>query len=174
MTDLLATDNQEIPAVQPAPVNLVTAESAAVAAIENAFTEAGWSDGWGLTDAQVRQAPSPLFYRNATPKVAGDAKVILSSVGHTLYAVYNIMDPEGKYADNKLHHFNVTIAITLYYDDASLFNVGSGFDEFLSALLSELSDAAWIISGDAEGSVASASDKAPYIYRKVLYATNTF
>lgn len=154
--------------------NQVRAEQAAVTEIEGAFAEAGWSDGWGLTDAQVRQAPSPLFYRGATPKTAGDAKVVLNGVGHTLYAVYTVMRSEGKYADNQLHHYDVTIAITLYYDDPHLFTEGSGFDAYLEELLSELSERLWTISGEGDTAVTPATDRAPYVYRKILYVTNTF
>lgn len=154
--------------------NLVRAEQAAVAEIERVFAEAGWSDGWGLTDAEVRRAPSPLFYRAATPKAAADAKVVINGVGHSLYAVYNIIDPEAKYSGNQIDHFNITVAITLYYDDAYLFTQGSGFDTFLEELLSGFSAGLWAISGEGESAAVGASDKSPYVYRKVVYITNTF
>lgn len=154
--------------------NQVRAEQAAVAEIESVFSEAGWSDGWGLTDAEVRKAPSPLFYRGATPKAAADAKVIIDGVGHSIYAVYSIIKPEAKYSGNQIDHYNITVALTLYYDDAYLFAQGSGFDVFLEGLLNGFSERLWAVSGEDEGAVIGASDKSPYVYRKAVYITNTF
>ena len=154
--------------------NLARAEAAAVAEIERYFVAAGWSDGWGLTDDEIRSAASPLFYRGATPGAAADAKVVEGSVGHTLYAVYTVLKPDLKYAGNAVHHIELTVAITIYYDDASLFDDNSGFNKYLDTLLDKLSEGLWPISGEADTAVSDGSDRAPYIHRKVIYATNTF
>lgn len=154
--------------------SLIRAERIAVAEIEQAFIEAGWSDGYGMTDNEIRKAPSPLFYRNSTPVTAADAKVIKNGSGHNLYAVYNIIKPEVKYASNTVHHLEVTVAITFYYDDPYLFDEESGYDVYLEELLSQLAHSLWVVSDDGDEPVTGTSDKAPYIHRKVLYATNTF
>ena len=49
-------------------LNMTAAESAAIHRIEELLTEAGWSDGWALTDEEVKETNEfPLFYRNSTP-----------------------------------------------------------------------------------------------------------
>lgn len=151
--------------------NLLIAEQGIGADIEAALIEAGWSDGYGLTDDEIRQAPSPLFYHNATPQAAASSRVIVEGVGRTIYLVYTVLSPDTRYAGNKPHHINATAALTIYTDDAYAFDKGSVHAKFLSALLAELAEREYIIRTDAEGAATAATDREPYVYRKVLYAT---
>lgn len=151
--------------------NLLKAEQIALKDIEDALIASGWSDGYGMTDDEVRNAPSPLFYRNSTPRSAAQSKVVIDGVGRTIYLVYSSMKPDTAYAANKPHHFSATVALTIYYSDAYTFDTGSVHARFLEGLLSELADREYVISSDGEGASAAASDREPYVYRKVIYAT---
>lgn len=151
--------------------NILQAEQIALADIEAALVASGWSDGYALTDAQVRNAPSPLFYRNSTPRSAADSKVVIDGVGRTIYLVYSAIKPDTAYAADKPHHISATVALTIYYSDAYTFDAGSGHARFLAGLLSELADREYVISSDGEDASVAASDREPYIYRKTIYAT---
>lgn len=154
--------------------NILRAENAAVKEIEEIFTEAGWSDGWGLTDDEVRKAPSPIFYRNETPTVASEARVEANGQKHLLYCIYNVIDTDPKYAGNHPSHFDVTLALTFYYDDPFLFHEDSGAKKFIDALLAALAERLWVISGEGETNVPPSDDRQPYINRKILFVTNNF
>lgn len=152
--------------------NILQAENFTVSQLEEIFKEAGWSDGWQLTDEEVRNAPSPLFYRNSTPSVAAESKITLEGQTHSLYCIYNVSDPHSDYADNQPHHFAVTMALTFYFDDAFVFHENSPFNKFLSALLEELAKRLWVISSDGESKASSLSEEEAYANRKLLFATN--
>ena len=64
--------------------DLLQAEQTLAADIEETLIEAGWSDGYGLTDDEIKKAPSPLFYHNATPQAAASSKAIVEGVGRTI------------------------------------------------------------------------------------------
>jgi hypothetical protein len=153
--------------------NIHKAEQTAIAQIEQAFIDAGWSDGWGLTDEEVRSAPSPLFYRNATPTTATEARATIDGQTHCLYAIYNIIDNAPKYAENKPTTTDVTVNLTFYYDDPSLLDSGA-FATFVEALIDELADGLWTLSGEGESAVAATDDGSPYMHRKIIFATNNF
>lgn len=156
--------------------NYLRAENAAVAEIERLLTEAGWSDGWGLDDDEVRNAPSPLFYRNATSAVAGEARVTEDGQTHLLYCIYNIIENHPHYAGNHPAAFDITIALTFYYDDPFLFYEAerNGFTKYLDALLDGLAESNWTLSGEGENPVPPTDDAQPYVQRKVLFVTNNF
>lgn len=154
--------------------SILDAENTAVKQIEEIFVNAGWSDGWALRDEEVRSAQEPLFYRNSTPVVASESKVTKKGQTHSLYCIYNISESKIHYANDKPHHFTVTIALTFYYDDPFIFFDNSPHKEYLDALLSELSEKLWIISADSEGGVPSLDNQESYANRKLIFATNTF
>ena len=92
--------------------NILKAEQTAIAQIEQAFANGGWSDGWGLSDDEVRNAPGPLFYRNATPTTATEARATIDGQTHCVYAIYNIIDNAPKYAENKPTTTDITVNLT--------------------------------------------------------------
>ncbi len=151
--------------------SILHAEQIALAEIEGALVASGWSDGYGMTDDDVKHAPSPIFYRNSTPRSAANSKVVTDGVGRTIYLIYSTMKPDTAYAANKPHHFSATVALTIYYSDAYTFDAGSVHARFLEELLSELAERDYVISSDGEGASVAASDREPYLYRKVIYAT---
>lgn len=156
--------------------NYLRAENAAINEIENLLKEAGWSDGWGLTDDEVRNAPSPVFYRNSAPVVASEARVKEDEQIHALYCIYNIIETHPNYTGNKPSNFDITIALTFYYDDPFLFTEATenGFTKFVDGLLDGLAENNWTLSGEGEHPVPSADDALPYVNRKVLFVTNNF
>ncbi len=157
--------------------NVIKAENAAVKAIETAFINAGWSDGWGLTDDEVRAAPSPLFYRNETPAVASEARATVDGQTHSVYCIYNIIETKPNHAGNRPSNFDVTVALTFYYDDPFLFfsdEKESPFGKFAEVLMDELADGLWTISSEGESSVPATEDGQTYTNRKILFVKNNF
>lgn len=158
--------------------NAVQAETYAVQELERMLEASGWSDGWGMGDKEIAEAPNPLFYRNSTPAAAADAKVKAEGQTHSLYLVFNVVGTETKYADNIPSNFDVTLALTFYYDEPYLFHetaeAVSPFKGFIEGLLSELSEGLWTISSEGESVVAAAGDRGPYTNRKVLFVKNNF
>ncbi len=155
-------------------MRIMQPQQSAIKAIEEALTEAGWSDGYALSDKEIANAPSPLFYKDATPKSAADARVVVNGVGRKLYCIYTLLKPDVKYSQNTVHHTDITVALTFYFDDAFTFADGSHHAKFLDALLDELSAEEWAISMSGDERVVSQSDHSPYMYRKVLYVSNIF
>lgn len=156
--------------------NLLRAENAAIKEIETALIESGWSDGWELTDEDVRAAANPLFYRNSTSTAASEARVKAKGQTHSLYCIYNVIETKSNYAGDKPVHFDVTIALTFYYDDPFLFQEDdkNEFIPYIEGLLDALADDLWTISGEGESSVPSTDDARVYSNRKVLFVTNNF
>lgn len=160
--------------------NLQSAKNRAIARLEGIFERSGWSDGWALNDDEVREAPSPLFYRNSTPAVAEEARVTIDGQTHALYCVYNIAEVKSYYAGNRPSSFDITIALTFYFDEPFLFYEKEGataenaFKVFTDALLDELADDLWAISSDGEGAVPSGEDGKPYTNREILFVQNNF
>lgn len=160
--------------------SLQSAKNRAIAQIEAIFEQSGWSDGWGLNDDEVRAAPSPLFYRNEAPVVAEESKVQIEGQSHRLYCIYNVSEVKPNYAGNRPSSYDITIALTFYFDDPFLFyetgnaQTQNPFKTFAEALLEELADDLWAISSDGEGSVPSGEDGKPYTNREILFVTNNF
>ena len=154
-------------------INILKAEQTAIAQIEQAFANAGWSDGWGLSDDEVRNAPGPLFYRNATPTTATEARATVDGQTHCVYAIYNVIDNAPQYSENKPTTTDITVNLTFYYDDPSFFDRGA-FVKYMEALLDELADGLWTLSGEGEGAVPATDDGGPYLHRKIIFATNNF
>ena len=155
-------------------MRIMKPQQSAIKAIEEALTESGWSDGYALSDKDIENAPSPIFYKDATPKSAADARVVVDGVGRKLYCIYSLLKPDAKYSQNTVHHTEITVAFTFYFDDPFTFADGSPHAKFLDALIDELSDEEWAISMSGDERVTSQSDHSPYMYRKILYATNIF
>jgi len=162
-------------------LNMSAAESAAIHRIEELRAEAGWSDGWALTDEEVKETNEfPLFYRNSTPTVAPEAKVKKDGQTHSLYCIYNIIDTDPKYAGNKPLTHNVSIALTFYYDDPFLFyqdentETENPFAPYIEALLENLADDLWAISSGGEGPVPSAESGSAYSNRKILFVQKIY
>lgn len=151
--------------------NVLKAQQIALADIEDALIASGWSDGYGMTDEEVCNAPSPLFYRNSTPRAAADSKVVIDGVGRTIYLVYSAIKPDTTYAANQPYFYSPTVALTIYFSDAYTFDEGSVHAKFLEELLAQLAEREFVISSDGEGASVAASDREPYTYRRVLYAT---
>lgn len=154
--------------------NIIHAENAAVAAIEKIFEQAGWSDGWGLTDDEVRNAPSPLFYRNATSQVAEEARPVMNGQAQSLYCIYNIAPTDPKYSGNRPYGFEVTICLTFYYSDPFLFHEESEANPFICSLMHELTEKLWIITGEGEQPVPPTENRQAYTNRKLIFVTNYF
>lgn len=163
-------------------LNMTAAESAAIHRIEELLTEAGWSDGWALTDEEVKETNEfPLFYRNSTPTVAPEAKITKDGQTHSLYCIYNIVDTDPKYAGNKPLTHSVSIALTFYYDDPFLFyqddttaGAENPFAPYLEALLENLADDLWAISSGGEGPVPAAESGSAYSNRKILFVQKIY
>lgn len=156
-------------------MTILKAEMLAIKSIETAFIDAGWSDGSAMTDAKIRKAKEPIFYKDSTPKVAADAVVTVDGIGRKLYCIYNIIAPRTATSGNKSHHIEITVALAIYTDTQYLFAENSKHAKYIDALLDELAKEDWIISSaGADESVASQDEQSPYIYRKTLYATNVF
>ena len=170
--------------------NVIKAENTAIREIEAALTEAGWSDGWAMEDADVRTAGAPIFYRNNAPVVAAEARTTVGAdpekqidpgQTHYLYLIYNITQTETKNAGNRPYYHEVTAALTFYYDDPSLFYEATGdsaptngFVPFLSELIDELADGDWAISSEGESTVPATDDGTTYTNRKILFVTKNF
>lgn len=153
--------------------NLQDAEKSAIAKIEQALINAGWSDGWSLSDDEVRNAPSPIFYRNYTSAVAGEARVSIDGQTHNAYVIYNIIANDPNYAENKPFFTSITVCLTFYYDEAHLFD-SEQFAPFMKTLMNELADDLWVLSGEGESAVPATDDGKAYINRKIVFATNNF
>lgn len=154
--------------------NILTIENRAIEELETIFANAGWSDGWALTDEQVRSATEPLYYRNATSAVASEAKVKREDQIRKLYAIYSLMDTDDKSADDRPFIHEPSIAIHFYYDDAFIWHKNSPFNDFLHALIEELEADGWSVSLDGEQGIASADNAQPYITRKTLVVSKLY
>ena len=151
--------------------NLLSAEQCIIKEIEDALTAAGWTDGYNMTDEQIKKSASPIFYHDVSPRAASDSKVVIDGVGRTLYLVYSYLKPEISFSGNKPHHINSSVALTIYYTDAYTFFEGSAHAKYLSRLLEELSEKEFIVTTENNAAITSASDREPYIYRKIFYAS---
>jgi hypothetical protein len=156
--------------------NILSAETEATTRLETIFKEAGWADGWGLTDNEVRKSTKPLFYRNNASVVATESKVSYPTGTHTLYCIYRLIDAVSNYSGNKPHNFEITIALTFYYDDSFLFlEAGENpFTKLLLDIIECLNNEGWAISQEAEESVSSADNADIFLNRKILFVTNIF
>lgn len=154
--------------------NIVRAENAAVAEIERIFKAAGWSDGWGLTDDEVRRACSPLFYRNATSQVAEEARPLANGQAENLYCIYNLTPSDPKYSGNRPYGFDITVCLTFYYSDPFLFDGESELSRFVTELMCKLAENLWIITGEGEQPVHTTENHHAYTNRKLIFATNYF
>ncbi|MBR2200759.1 MAG: hypothetical protein IJ894_08460 [Bacteroidales bacterium] len=154
--------------------NALRAEQAAIAAIENIFVEAGWSDGNCADRETILHPASPLFFHGATPAEASSSLIVVDGVGRNIYAVYAAVDVPTSNAGGRYHHAEPIIAITIYYSDVTVFDADSVFNKYLEGLLDGLAAGDWAISYDPGENRISASDREPYIYSKVILATTIF
>lgn len=150
------------------------AQQLAISEIEQAFEDAGWSDGNIMSAAQVRSATNPLYYKNATPEAAAEATVVVDGVGRKIYCIYTLLKPRVSNSANKCHHVEITIALAIYFDDPYTLSENSKHYPFIDALMNELAVDDWIISSDGDDVITNQSEHSPYMYRKTIYATNVF
>lgn len=152
--------------------NALAAENAAAAELEDLLKGAGWSDGWGLEDDEVRRADKPLFYKNFTSSAAEEARIVIDGQMHNIYAVYRVFDIETVFSGNQPHHFVVRLAISIYYDDPALL-VGT-FSGFVEAALTSLTNSRWSVNVEGDDTTTLGSDSQPYGCRKTLFAEKAF
>ena len=159
---------------------LTDTENAAVAETEKAFEKAGWQDGWQLTDAEVRSAEKPLFYRNATEASAEEARVTIGASKYMLYAIYNVtLSPN--YAGDRIHNTDVETATFLYYTNNSLFYKNPKTDRtspmahFLSDLLEQFGRMGWTVDpSGGETAVQATTPNSKYLTRRVIIFRKNF
>lgn len=154
--------------------SILDAENRAVLELESSLKAAKWEDGWRLTDAEIASYIGPIYYRNSTPASAADAKVMAGDQEHSLYMVFSVTDTKTYYASNTPSFFDVTLALTFYYDEPYLFyDTGqeSIFKGFIDELLTKLAEGQWSITSEGESAVTAAGDRGPYTNRKVLFIT---